>query len=69
MNSLLFYMLQQELGKTTPVRNFLTIAVPVGLQISAVKEKIESSQGADFPAAQQVIIYQGKVCRCRAVWF
>lgn len=31
------------------------------LQIDSVKQKIEGVQGADFPAAQQVVIYQGKV--------
>jgi hypothetical protein len=33
------------------------------IQVADVKQKIESSQGADFPASQQVIIYQGKVGR------
>ncbi len=30
-------------------------------QVCDVKQKIEASQGADFAASQQVIIYQGKV--------
>ena len=30
-------------------------------QVADVKQKIGSSQGADFPVSQQVIIYQGKV--------
>ena len=31
------------------------------VQVQAVKEKIESTQGDSFPAAHQVVIYQGKV--------
>lgn len=31
------------------------------LQIEDVKRKIEEKQGPDFPAANQVVIYQGKV--------
>ncbi len=31
------------------------------LQIEDVKRKIEEKHGTDFPAANQVVIYQGKV--------
>ena len=34
-------------------------------QVCDVKQKIETSQGAEFASAQQVIIYQGKVSHSR----
>lgn len=34
------------------------------LQIEDVKKSIEESQGADYPPARQVIIFQGKVSSC-----
>ena len=35
----------------------------LSVQVADVKQRIESSQGAEFPVSQQVIIYQGKVRR------
>ena len=40
----------------------------VHAQVADVKQKIESSQGPDFPVSQQVVIYQGKV-RCHLNMF
>ena len=41
----------------------------VHVQVADMKQKIESSQGAEYPVSQQVVIYQGKVrCSPGASW-
>jgi hypothetical protein len=44
----------QKAGKDQLMRLYIS-------QVADVKQKIETSQGAEFPAVQQVVIYQGKV--------
>ena len=33
------------------------------MQVLAVKEKVRETKGEAFPAAHQVLIFQGKVCQ------
>lgn len=45
--------------------NNLTFSIEIELSetVGALKEKIEKEKGADYPAADQVLIYAGKILR------